>query len=293
MEGDVVRKHKLSLDKKIALKVSLIYAVIAACWILFSDQFLLWLVRDPHKLTLLQSVKGWFFVVFTAVLLFLLFKKEIHKQILVENKLRRNRARLNETQKIARLGSWKLNVSNNELWWSEETYRIFGFEEDEEITWGKFINSIHPDDKQQVTCLIDEAIKHGTPLKLDYRIVMPDGDIRYLHEESQAIYDESYSEVVKRVGSVQVVTEQKQMEKERENLINKLEKSLEEIKTLRGILPICSYCKKVRDSNGNWEQIDVYIHKNSDADISHSICPTCMKKHYPEMMSEAVDDNLK
>jgi hypothetical protein len=56
----------------------------------------------------------------------------------------------------------------------------------------------------------------------------------------------------------------------------------EEIKTLRGILPICSFCKKIRDDKGYWEQVDIYIHKHSEADISHGICPECMKKHYPE-----------
>ena len=56
----------------------------------------------------------------------------------------------------------------------------------------------------------------------------------------------------------------------------------EEIKRLRGILPLCSFCKKVRDDKGYWEQVDVYISKYSEADISHSICPECVKIHYPE-----------
>ena len=65
-------------------------------------------------------------------------------------------------------------------------------------------------------------------------------------------------------------------------LNKELSKALEEIKTLRGILPLCSFCKKIRDDKGYWEQVDVYIHKYSDADISHSICPECVKKHYPQ-----------
>ena len=79
---------------------------------------------------------------------------------------------------------------------------------------------------------------------------------------------------------------QQETEKELEKIVadrtNKLQRSLEEIKTLRGILPICSFCKKVRDDQGYWEQVDVYIRKYSEADISHSICPECMKKHYPD-----------
>ena len=61
-----------------------------------------------------------------------------------------------------------------------------------------------------------------------------------------------------------------------------LQKAIDEVKTLRGILPICSFCKKIRDDKGYWERVDVYIGHHSDADISHSICPDCMKKHYPD-----------
>ena len=66
------------------------------------------------------------------------------------------------------------------------------------------------------------------------------------------------------------------------DVIKRLEASLAEIKTLRGILPICSFCKKVRNDTGYWEQVDVYIHRHSEADISHSICPECLEKYYPE-----------
>jgi PAS domain S-box-containing protein len=78
------------------------------------------------------------------------------------------------------------------------------------------------------------------------------------------------------------VTDRKHAEEEREKLIKKLGKALKEIKTLKGILPLCSFCKKIRDDKGYWEQVDVYIHRYSEADISHSICPECMKKHYPD-----------
>jgi len=63
---------------------------------------------------------------------------------------------------------------------------------------------------------------------------------------------------------------------------NKLRKALDEIKTLRGIIPICSHCKQIRDDKGLWKQIEEYIHAHSDASFSHGICPDCMRKHYPE-----------
>ena len=79
------------------------------------------------------------------------------------------------------------------------------------------------------------------------------------------------------------IAERKRAEEEREKLINELKKALEEIKTLRGILPLCSFCKKIRDDKGYWEQVDVYIHKHLQADVSHGVCPECAKKYYPDL----------
>ena len=64
--------------------------------------------------------------------------------------------------------------------------------------------------------------------------------------------------------------------------VARLEKALREVKTLRGILPICSYCKKIRDDEGYWNQVEDYVRKRSDANFSHGICPSCIKKHFPE-----------
>ncbi|MFA6498249.1 MAG: PAS domain-containing protein [Desulfurivibrionaceae bacterium] len=274
--------QKFTCAKNIALRIALTYAVISLGWIFFSDQLLLLLTHDPHELTKLQDIKGWFFVLCTALLLFVIIQKEVCKQLLIETLLRKNENRLKETERIAHLGSWELKVPENKLWWSDETYRIFGFKPGDKTSFEKFMQSIHPEDKQNISTLIQQALKQGTPLTLDYRIILPNGDIRYLHEESQSFYDNSLAEVEKRIGSVQDITEQIEMNEERKSLIKKLEKSLDEIKTLKGILPLCSYCKKIRDDNGHWEQVDVYIYKHSQADISHSICPDCMKKNYPE-----------
>ena len=71
--------------------------------------------------------------------------------------------------------------------------------------------------------------------------------------------------------------------RQREKLIHELQNALSEVKTLRGILPICSHCKKIRDDKGYWNQIESYIHKHSDVDFSHGICPECAEKYYSEM----------
>jgi hypothetical protein len=58
---------------------------------------------------------------------------------------------------------------------------------------------------------------------------------------------------------------------------------LREVKTLRGIVPICSYCKKVRNDQGYWDHVDVHVRAHTEADFSHGICPTCLNEHFPAL----------
>jgi hypothetical protein len=65
-----------------------------------------------------------------------------------------------------------------------------------------------------------------------------------------------------------------------------LEKALKEVKTLKGIVPICSFCKKIRNDKGYWDQVEVYVRERTEADFSHGICPACMHEHYPDLMDK-------
>jgi|WetSurMetagenome_2_1015567.scaffolds.fasta_scaffold00053_61 DNA-binding NtrC family response regulator len=77
------------------------------------------------------------------------------------------------------------------------------------------------------------------------------------------------------------IAERKRAEEEKEGLILELREALSKIQTLSGLLPICAYCKKIRNDKGQWEQMEVYIRDRSEADFSHSICTDCMNKFYP------------
>ena len=74
----------------------------------------------------------------------------------------------------------------------------------------------------------------------------------------------------------------KQANLAKEKLILDLQKALTEVKTLSGLLPICSSCKKIRDDEGYWQQIEEYIRDHSEADFTHGICNECVEKLYPE-----------
>jgi len=65
--------------------------------------------------------------------------------------------------------------------------------------------------------------------------------------------------------------------------ITDFKEALSKIKSLQGILPICSFCNKVRDENDNWRPVDAYIHERSEAQVSHSICPDCAREQYPDL----------
>lgn len=82
------------------------------------------------------------------------------------------------------------------------------------------------------------------------------------------------------------ISERKKIELENESLIRELKDAISEVKTLSGLLPICSNCKKIRDDKGYWKQIESYIMDHSDAEFSHGICQDCAKKLYPGLVDE-------
>ena len=87
---------------------------------------------------------------------------------------------------------------------------------------------------------------------------------------------------------LQLYNQEKQLqkhEKQLEIMVNDLQKSLAKIQTLEGFVPICASCKKIRDDKGYWNQIEEYIRARTNAEFTHSICPECVKKLYPELES--------
>jgi PAS domain S-box-containing protein len=85
------------------------------------------------------------------------------------------------------------------------------------------------------------------------------------------------------------ISERKRGERERERMMVELQQLLGEIKTLNGLLPICSYCKKIRDDKGYWNQLEHYIGKHSSANFTHSVCPACAKHQYAQFLDERAE----
>ena len=86
------------------------------------------------------------------------------------------------------------------------------------------------------------------------------------------------------------IEEKKKIETEREALLADLQQAMEKVKALSGFLPICASCKKIRDEEGHWRQVEEYISTHSDAKFSHGMCPVCAEKIYPELTKKIQDD---
>ncbi len=106
------------------------------------------------------------------------------------------------------------------------------------------------------------------------------------YKQFQQIKEQVYNEeAAEKLRNLQVMHEIETTKQEAEihRLKNvELQAALEKVKLLSGLLPICASCKNIRDDQGYWHQIEVYIQKHSEADFSHSICPDCVHRLYPE-----------
>ena len=124
--------------------------------------------------------------------------------------LRRSEALLAEAQKLSQTGSFGWNVSTGELFWSEETYRIAGYDLATQPTLERMFQRVHPEDIARVQETLDRGVQTGTDLDFEHRFVMPGGSVKYVHVVAQAVRVEKGN--LEYVGAVMDVTEHKQAE---------------------------------------------------------------------------------
>ena len=129
----------------------------------------------------------------------------------VEEKLMMSEASLAEAQRIAHFGNWEWYIQTDNLYWSDEIYRIFGLTPQQvNVTYNEFLKYIHPDDREFVKKAVNEAL-YGKPYSIDHRIVLPDGTVRIVHEQGEAAFGESV-EPIRMIGTIQDITEKKETE---------------------------------------------------------------------------------
>jgi PAS domain S-box-containing protein len=135
-----------------------------------------------------------------------------------------------------------------------------------------FIEFVHPDDRERTLRQNAEVRAGGRALLFENRYLCKDGSYRWFRWNAAP---DSGDKVIYSVA--RDVTEEKRAEEERERLVRELQSALAEVNTLREILPICSYCRKIRDDANYWHTVENYISEHTSTRFSHSICPSCME----------------
>lgn len=145
-----------------------------------------------------------------------------------------------------------------------------------------FIEFVHPDDRER-TLAQNRAVRGGgQALGFENRYLCKDGSFRWFLWNAAPDPDGSVIYSVARD-----ITQRKQAEEERERLLRELQAALAEVKTLRAILPICAYCKRIRDDRNYWQSVEAYISRHTNARFSHGICPSCYEKEVEPQFREA------
>jgi PAS domain S-box-containing protein len=163
---------------------------------------------------------------------------------------------------------------------NQAAYDIFGYEK--EALEGKHYSMLFPEDTDVPGLEEENGVVHYDAVFVQ-TFQCADGTCKQMDLTLTMIPWQLHSAILTtfRDASNRINAEQ-----EREKLISELQSAMEKIKTLRGLLPICAHCKKVRDDEGYWQQVEVYVRDHSLAEFSHGICPECLNTHYKDLMDE-------
>jgi len=189
-----------------------------------------------------------------------------------EEALRESEANLRQAQRIAHLGSWELNLENEEFTVSEEMFRIYKYEDKytEPVSMEEFASHIHPDDRETVLSALDDAITETAPYDLEFRIVLIDGQIRVLHAQSEVIRDES-GKPIKLVGTGLDVTERKQAEAQIERALYETHMRLEVSQALTSAQTEEQVLDVLAEQSGLYPQVGTEIltlERGADKDLT-------------------------
>ncbi len=155
---------------------------------------------------------------------------------------------------------------------------IFQVDKDS-ISNQNFSNFLNNQQYLEILEQASEIVESGSQKTLkEYMLTRKDNTIAWIETTGSLIFENGSPIAIQGLG--RDITQRKKAEKEQKHLISQLLEALDNIKSLKGMLPICANCKKIRDDSGYWDQIESYIEKHSDALFSHGICPDCADELY-------------
>jgi PAS domain S-box-containing protein len=169
--------------------------------------------------------------------------------------------------------------------WNAGARRLYGYAPEEII--GKPITILQSAETVDETTRFLERVRKGEPIHhFETMRRTRDGRLLPVSLTISPVRDASGTIVgISTIG--RDISETKKAQAERERLVGDLQTALAKVKTLRGLLPICSSCKKIRDDHGDWNQIEFYIRERSDASFTHGICPDCADRLYGDVLNAA------
>jgi PAS domain S-box-containing protein len=137
----------------------------------------------------------------------------------VEDRLERAAGTLAEAQQVAHVGSWEWDLGADRITWSDELYRLYGFDpQSVDLTYELYSERIHPEDRDAVRRTVERARADRRPFAFDHRVLLPDGAVRWVHGRGRVILD-AEGKPVRMVGTSQDITERKRLDELRENIL--------------------------------------------------------------------------
>jgi len=152
----------------------------------------------------------------------------------------------------------------------------------EELQSMRMFEFVHPDDREGTLEQNRIVRSGGQALGFENRYLCKNGLYRWLRWNATADLDHELIYSVARD-----ITESKRVEEERERLLSRLQTALGEVKELREILPICSYCKSIRSDRNYWQTVEAYISQQTQTQLSHCICPNCYENVFKPELRDA------
>lgn len=157
---------------------------------------------------------------------------------------------------------------------------MLGFEDDEISNhFSEWDKRLHPHDRDRVYADLNDHLIGKVPFyENEHRLQCKDGNYKWVLDRGKIISWTDDGKPLRVAGTHTDIHERKETEIENIRLVQELKDALANIKLLRGLVPICAWCKNIRDDNGFWNQLEDYISKHTEAEFSHGICPSCMEK---------------
>lgn len=186
----------------------------------------------------------------------------------VEDELKNAYERMALKHEVARMGTFEWFVPENRVEWSEEMEKIYGIESPGHVhTTEEWKTYVHPEDREMAAAALEDTVRQKLPtFDQTYRIVRPDGQVRWVHTRRKYQYN-AEGKAVYVMGINIDVTELKQGEMAQQ--------------ILGGLVQVCSACRRIRDAeNESWYSMEAYLRRRSAARFSHGMCPDCSKQWY-------------